>query len=60
MLSTFCLRVKRLSLKRKSTYPQGYFPTTMSVGMELEWRWKEEVAFKWYVTYPSLVSKFNI
>ena len=30
----------------------------MSIGMELGWR--EEVAFKWYATYPSLVNKFNI
>ena len=32
----------------------------MSVGIELGWRWWEEVAFKLYVTYPSLVNKFNI
>jgi hypothetical protein len=32
----------------------------MSVGMELGWRWREEVTFKRYVIHPSLVSKFNI
>jgi hypothetical protein len=32
----------------------------MSIGMELGWRWREEATFKWYVTHPSLVSKFNI
>jgi hypothetical protein len=30
MLSTFCLRVKSLALKRKSTCPQGDFPTIVS------------------------------
>jgi hypothetical protein len=29
MLSTFCLRVKGLALKRKTTCPQGDFPTTI-------------------------------
>jgi hypothetical protein len=28
MLSTFCLRVKGITLKQRSTCPQGDFPTT--------------------------------
>jgi hypothetical protein len=32
----------------------------MSVGTYLGWQWREEAAFKRYVTYPSLVSKLNI
>jgi hypothetical protein len=30
MLSTLCLRVKSLALKRKSTCPQGDFPTIVT------------------------------
>jgi hypothetical protein len=35
MLIIFCLRVKGLALKTKSTYPQGYFPTTPGLGVML-------------------------
>jgi hypothetical protein len=37
MLSIFCLRVKGLALKRKSTCSQGDFPTTCRIV-----NWKDE------------------